>query len=353
MALIFADGFDSYSATADLLTRYDAVGSSTYVNFSPTGGRFGGGALVINNDDYFCDKIIPLTGGDPGVNDLFVTFSVMMEDLTQEGSAGFIVFSQDGFIGFGTALFLNGVILLVSGGVLKVYRGSSFIATGSYPITTDTWYRIEVRLSIHNSAGQVEIKVNGSSDIYFSGDTYDSGLAGINVVKFGAQSEDGNTYFDDVVIYSLEGDAPNSFLGDLRIATIRPDGDGDSSDSTPLSGDRYTNVDDTAMHDGDSSYVAMGLDDEDLYTVGALPYTPAAVYAVVTNVACRADGTTPRTIRGKVKSGTTEGNGEDRPVAYGSSYKTVQNCFALNPDTTAAWTASDIDTLQIGQEVTL
>ena len=354
MALIFADGFDSYSATADLVSKFDYNSSATYNTFAATGGRFGGGALQCSRDDHFVDKVIPLTGGTPGTDDLFISFSLKMDSFALESYAGIMFLSQSSNMGGGSLTTIgDGLGIRVNAGVFQVLRaGSTVIATGSYVMSVDTWYRIEMQIATDNSSGVFKLKINETLDIDFTGDTHDAGQDGINVVKFGGQSVSANAYYDDIVIYSKDGVAPNDFLGDLRIETIRPNGAGANTDSTPSAGSSYECVDDSGMHDGDSTYVSLSTAaDYDLYDVGALSFTPETVHAVVTNVVCRSDGTSPRTLRGKVKHGSTEGNGTTRDVPYGSDYRTLQDCFYQNPDTTSAWLAADIADLQIGQEV--
>jgi len=352
MAIIFADGMDSYTATADITTKFDSNSDTSDNTFSSTGGRFGGGAIVCSDDGQWVDKVIPASGATVTTDELFVAVSFKITNLTLAANQGIIFFGQNGDVGLGGASVMDGLWVRINGGQFQLMRGSSLIDTGTLTVAVDVWYRLEFRIVIDPSSGIFQMKINETTDINFSGDTDDAGPHSINVIKLGHQSTTGESYFDDLVIHNSAGSAPTSWLGDLRIDTLRPDGAGDSSDSTPNTGTRHEAVDDSGVNDGDTTYVSMGLNDEDLYTVGDMPFTPNAIHAVVVNVACRADGTTPRALRGKVKTGTTEGNGDSETVFYGSVYKTIQNSFPTDPDTAAAWTEAGVNGMQIGQEVT-
>jgi len=353
MAIIFADGMDSYTATADLTAKFDNNSDVIDNTFNSTAGRFGGGAIVCADDGQWLDKIIPPTGSAVTTDELFVSIAASFSDLTFSTSQGFLGFSQNGDIGAATASTLDGLWITANAGVLQLYRGSSLIATGSFALSTGVWYRIECRVVINASSGIFQIRVNETLDIDFSGDTDDVGPLSINVVKLGSINAIGAVTYDDIVIHNSAGAAPTGFLGDLRIETLRPDGAGDSSGSTVTgAATRHEAVDDPGMHDGDTTYVSMGAAAEDLYTLSNLSFSPATVHAVVTNIVSRADGTTPRIMRGKVKQGTTEGNGTSRTVNFGASYTITQDSFPTNPDTAAAWTETEINSMQAGQEVT-
>lgn len=353
MAIIFADGMDSYTATADITTKFDNNSDLTDNTFSSTGGRFGGGVIVCSDDGQWVDKIIPASGTAVTTDELFVSFSYKISNLTLNSSHGVWGFSQNGEVGAITPTVLDGLHCRINGSQIQLMRGTALIATGTFTFVADTWYRIQVRLVIDPSSGIFQIKVNDTLDIDFSGDTDDAGPHSVNVIKLGHQSTTGASYYDDIVIHNSAGSSPTSWLGDLRIETLRPDGAGDSSDSTPSTGTRHEAVDDSGVNDGDTTYVAMGLNDEDLYTASNLSFTPTTIHSVVTNVVCRADGTTPRKIRGKVKTSSTEGNGTAKDVFFGSVYRTVQDSFPTDPTTATAWTETGVNGMQIGQEVTV
>lgn len=353
MALIFVDGVDSYSVTADLTDKYDNNSDTGDILFNATAGRYGEGAIVADDDGQWLDKIIPLTGSAVTTDELFVSFSYKMSALSRTANQGFLALSQSGEVGGEAASSVDGVYLAFVAGLVTLYRDATILATGSNAITAGAWNRIEIRHIVDNTSGITQIKVNGELEIDFTGDNQDAGLVGINVVKFGAQHTPTQHTFDDIVIHNSAGDAPTTWLNDIRIETLRPDGAGASSDSTAVgAATRHEAVDDTGGNDGDTTYVSMATAlDEDLYTIGNMSFSPASITAVATTIMCRADGTTSRTIRGKVKENVTEGNGETHAVPAGADYKHVQNFFPQNPDTTAAWAETEVNAMQIGQEV--
>src|SRR6266699_2884034 len=48
MALLFADGFDSYAATADLTKKWDGNSNTSNVTWGAAAGRFGAGGLQLS-----------------------------------------------------------------------------------------------------------------------------------------------------------------------------------------------------------------------------------------------------------------------------------------------------------------
>src|ERR1041384_1432144 len=55
-------------------------------------------------------------------------------------------------------------LYLDASGYLKVYRaGSTLLATSSVPLTTYCWYYVEFKVTVHDTAGEFTVQVDGST----------------------------------------------------------------------------------------------------------------------------------------------------------------------------------------------
>lgn len=346
MALIFTDGFDDYSVETDIANKWDTVDESN-INYLPTSGRFGGGCVAIIDDDIGLAKYIPTTGVTG--TSLFITASILINDSHDPGSEPLMwLNSPDGVLQ---------ASLYLAGGIIDVRRSSSsgsVVGITSTPLLADTWYTLEIEIVCENS-GSCIVRIDGVEVINATGDLRASGYtSGVSWIEFTGKDQPTNTgiYWDDIVIYDSSGSSFNSFIGPTRIASIKPNAIGDDSDGIPTVGNNYENVDDIGSHDGDTTGVSFSTTgDKDLYHCESLPVTPIDIKGVVVSAYSRADGTTPREAKLKIKHGGTEADGEDFQVPHSVGYAIRQDGFAVNPSTGLAWTEAEINAMQIGLEV--
>lgn len=159
-----------------------------------------------------------------------------------------------------------------SDGVLSVARYGSnpaadFIAQSAPDlIRQDVWYHLGWRVTVHPSAGAVEIRVNGATVINVSGiQTTATTLPWSGAVGGFTLGDNGNSVnFDDLVVMDnvddgiddarlAGGGGFDKFLGPVHIVVKRPDGAGVSAAWTPTpAGANWQNVDDID-HDTDAT----------------------------------------------------------------------------------------------------
>lgn len=352
MALIFVDGFDSYSADADLATKWDQV-DTTEFNFGSTIGRFGAGGLLMIDDAADLGKSFPVSGTLATTDELIFSYSIKTNVYPPT--------SDDTMIQF-VSLFNNDQLSLnmTGTGVLTVRRGNqlgTLLGSSGTVMSIGLWQRVEVQAVLRDGTdGSVKVVVDGTTVIDLSGiDTKDSSgdPDGANNIRLGGPNSTTGWTIDDVVIHNTGGDEPTALLGDLEIQTLRPDGTGDQNDSTAVgAATRWQAVDESGVNDGDTTYVSMTTaGDEDLYSCANLSGSPTTIHAVVVNNVARSDGSDPRNLAALVKEGTTEGQAATLKVPSGSIYFTMQGYFPENPDTALAWIASEVDGMQLGQKV--
>jgi hypothetical protein len=150
------------------------------------------------------------------------------------------------------------------------------------------------------------------------------------------------------------GSVLNDLIGDVRIETIYPDGDGTTTDFTPT-GAGTTNADrvddgDTGPDD-DTTYVESStVGHIDLYTMENLSTAAiSTVHAVQAVNFSKKDDAGTRTVRNLVRTGTTTDNGPSGGLNEAYNYFT--NILEEDPDTATTWTESGVNGVEVGHEV--
>jgi hypothetical protein len=118
-------------------------------------------------------------------------------------------------------------------GYIRALRGTSTVLGTSSPnaIATAVWNYIEVHFVIHDSAGVVQVKLNGQLVLDLSGqDTRNAGVAAsVDRIVWGHNSLSNVVYFDDFVCNSTTGAVNNSWPGDTKIVGLWPNAAGDTT----------------------------------------------------------------------------------------------------------------------------
>lgn len=357
MALIFVDGCDSYAAYTDVIQKWEWTASTTYGQIATTGGRFGGPAIQtrVSANTYVGGKSFPLTGSASSTDEFFFGVSMLLSAAPTSTSVAFAFHNSTPSLAsaaWNSADALTNLTLRITNTrQLAIYRGTTLLATGSTILNLNAWFRLEVRIVVSNT-GIFDVRLNGVAEITFSGDTYDTGDLGIRQVAFCAPSGSSPAcIYDDFVVWNSVARAvePTTWIGDMRIDTLRPTANGDTINSTPLSGAAYAAVDDV-VSDGDTTYTeAATVGNKDLYQVTDLSVVPNAIYAVVVNTITKTTGTSGRQIKAKIKR-SSEGDGVTRNVPL-SAYGLQQDAFSFDPSTLNFWDAAGVNAMQIGWEV--
>lgn len=334
MAILFMDGMDLHGVTANLIRRYSSI-AATNIAYLSTSGRFGGGGIRVNDDDKFFTVSTP---SNPQT--IIVSFAVFR---TITGPASDTVFKI-------LNAAANNFNFTEIGGTdtINVRLGGS--VKGSFTLPVGVWNYLSIKLKVANTGGTIDVELNGTNVMTFSGDTNEGGNEFVDTVSFGGDVVQDWTY-DDIIITDDAGSAPfNTLLADRRIETILPNATGDSAGFTANPAvDNFLNVDE-ASPDDDTTFVESDTSTtKDLYNMTALGFSPASIDAVnVVALATNPDAGTTQ-FKHKVKSGTTEGTGLAKSPPLG--YTVFDEIFLNNPDTAAAWTESEINTMQAGMEI--
>jgi len=96
---------------------------------------------------------------------------------------------------------------------LSFLRGSTLVVTGTALLDPDTWYLIEGRYLLAQTGGRFVIKVDGTTDIDYTGDT--NAITATTINRFYAEKTftSGYFYYDDVAVNDINGGSDNSWIG--------------------------------------------------------------------------------------------------------------------------------------------
>ena len=240
---------------------------------------------------------------------------------------------------------------------IKVYRGggqSNLIATSTNAFSPNSWIWFEVKATIHNTTGEVLVKIGGNTEINATGlNTRSTANNYMNrwEMTIDSSGSGGNAIaVDDVYWMDTTGSAPyNDIIGVPLIVETTFVTTNNAVAWTPLSSTNASNVDD-AICDDDTTYNSTsGTSVVDTFNHGALASSPATIYGAALVSRARKDDVAVRTVRHKLISGATTVSGVSTTVD--TTYKYIKDYWLTDPDTGVAWaSAAAINATKIGYE---
>ena len=164
--------------------------------------------------------------------------------------------------------------------ILEVKRGPTVLATSPKALKINRWYYVELQVFIDDSNGSYDLRVNEETILSGSNvDTKHSALSTCDQICFSAGYATGfnNCYIQDIYLLDNNGTFNNSFLGDIRVDCLYPNGNGSSSQfigSDGNSTDNYLLVNEATLNE-DTSYVESStVNDIDLYQMDSMSSSP-------------------------------------------------------------------------------
>lgn len=345
MAVVLLEGFDHFGGGEE-----DKKGWIWELNAGTFNtGRLGGQAIYQNTSGGLGSCVRKSLGGDYGT--LYLGCAFRFGSFNAANS----VYFCDGTGGPTDTGSMQLGFRISGTGAFQVFSGSSTLAETAALFSINTWYYVELYALIHNSAGAYTLRVNGVQLLTGSGvDTSATGNAYASTVRL-RSTQNGACYWDDLYILDDTGGAPlNTFLGDIRIETIFPSGNGNSSQFVGSDGnstDNYLLVDDTTAPDEDSTYVESAtVSDKDTYAFGDLSVSSGTIFAVNPIVYTRKTDAGSRSIAVVARlSGGTEEDGSN--ISLPTSY-TFYNSLRTTKPGGGAWSISDVNGAEFGYKVT-
>lgn len=349
MGFPILESFDYYASTSvntGLLSRWS--NQSGGGGPSLIAGRFGGQALRMTDGTGATSFIRRQYVSSPHSN-----FSIGFA--WRHNSAG-TAFGNGGIVRLESAAATQLSIYADGNGglgtVIRVYRGlgTTLLVQATTLIAQSAWNYISINGVINQTAGWVELRINGDLQGRFDGDT--AALAGITMdgILLGCvdHSGSGNAQdFDDLFV----ADVSTNF-GACRFECPRPSADTADKDFTRSTGaDNFALVDDATFSATD--YVESGvLNDYDLYELTNLSSNPQTIHAVKPIVCAIRTDAGIRKLAAVLDSGGTLNTSADINIL--NDYLIFDGQTLLtNPNGGGVWTGGAVDALKLGPKVSV
>ena len=350
MAVIATEGFDHYGTFADAQLRAGNLAwSSGTTPTIVTPGRGGFGKCLS----------IPITSLGSGatiaafnanIASYYVGFAMqMVGEVT-----GFSVSPYDPI---GSGAVQCSVFFNLSAGQITLYRGGpSGVELGiSSPaiFAASSWNFVEVFSTINGTTGALQVRINNQpvAGCTLTGvNTQSTANASSGGVSLIADTGTGGEMYIDDFRYNDTSTGPgtypnNSWLGDLRVATVFPTAN-DAVTWTPLASTNWEEVSETSF-DGDTTYNSTTTNgDEDLFNMGTLSAVIDEIVAVQLVTGAREADAGGHTFTQQLKIGGTDHAGATQALATG--YQFFSDIFPVNPTTGVSWTLSDVNAILAG-----
>jgi hypothetical protein len=329
MTLLFMDGCQGGDAT----TKYSSGSSGTRGSSTP---RFTSGAYTTNAD---------LRKSFTAVSEIFVACAFYP---TTSTNGNWISLWGD------TAATQHLTILKNSSGFLELRRGTNsgtVLATGTTNIPDAVWTQLQVRATIADSGGICQVRINGSTtnEIDYTGDTKNAGTnTTIDQVRFNTAST--SHFVTDIVILNTSGSVNNTWPGDVRVQSLTPSGNGNSSQGVGSDSDSTNNyqlVDEQPYSSTD--YVGVTTNGNgDTYAMSDLVAGTSTVKGIQVNLSAAKSDAGAKSIKRRIRSSGTDYAGS--AVTLSTSYVTYSEVLEQDPATSAAWTTSGVNAIEAGFE---
>lgn len=353
------DGFDHYNNTTDMQTRVGALqwsGVGVCSIVSP-GRNNSGKALAVGG---------PNGSATATLNETMTTgyFGFAWNCAGMSTGANFTVEILDTTVGGTAQLTLTFSAL----GQIAVYRGTTsgtligasaanafnpatfpFVEIGAHIDASTGWVAVEVEQNpVTWTTNPTNVNTKGSSaSATFGGVSFMSPGWGLSNQQYNQTITIDDLRFNDTT--TGPGAYPcNGFMGDLTFKTGFVNGNGTVT-WTPLTGTNWGEVSETAF-DGDTSYNATAtVGNEDLFNLPAFATTVSTIVAVDIIGGYREVDAGGHTMTNQIKVGGTDNAGAT--LSLSTSYQYFVDSFAVNPTTSASWSLSDINSMEIGYKL--
>lgn len=242
-------------------------------------------------------------------------------------------------------------LTVATNGALVLKRGTpasgTQLAITSIPvITAAAWNHLEIKMTIDDSAGACEVRVNGVTrmdvDTLDTKATSETGCAQVAFTASGSAGNPGyNTYWKDIICWNTSGSVNNDFLGDCQVVTLLPDGDNAFNWTASTGSTGYNLIDETDPDDADyisadatppsASVFTLSNLDPDVVTIKGLQPVQRSL---------KTDGGTAN-VQMSLRSNGSDDSGTDQPITVAATY--WFDISELDPNTAGAWTPAAVD----------
>lgn len=232
--------------------------------------------------------------------------------------------------------------------------GTSLGATGPV-LVANAYNHIEARCLRHASAGEIEVRVNGVTVLDL--DTLALGSSDIGTMALGtdrslAAGPYSFPHFKDVVFWDRSGTSGNDFQGSVAVHDLYPDGDISLNWTASTGATGYNLIDETAPNDADYIQAGDPAPSPAVFSLTDLPEDVTSVRALLPIVrAVKTDGGDCNLQVSVTPNNTDWDDGADRPITTAFTY--WWDVSHTSPDTSAAWTPSEVNAAYVKANRTL
>lgn len=227
-----------------------------------------------------------------------------------------------------------------AGAIAVVYgEGTTVMATGSATFTEGAVYRIRIQYKPHDTTGVFKVWVDEVLDIDFSGDSGDN-IGDVKSMRFGRSNYMGVGHIDSIVIDNAEIPSPYWAVGSKAI-----NGAGTVTQLTSIAGgSNWNEVSDAPEALSDGVYGnTNGLYDG--YSMADLSGQIESIRAVkVQSRVVKNGGTALANAQLGVRTYSTDYFSASKAVTL--LLGRVSEIWTVNPNTSAAWTISEVEAMQ-------
>lgn len=333
MALIYTDGFDA----GDFALRWP-FSSGTFSTSTTTRFNTGMSVAQVNGfgGNYIGRAITPSTRIFLGfAMNMLIVPGTIIKTYTDTGTTSQVY------------------VTLNNGGSLSIVRGSGTVlatsAANVYP--GNSWQYIELCVQIDSTVGYCELRVNGGTVASYSGNTRNGGTS-TSVDRFDILRTSGGTetnYWDDLYVCDNTGTSNNTFLGDIQVQTLLPNGAGASTQFTPTGATTNWQAVSNVPYSTADYNSASTVGNRDLYTLSHLSAGTGTVFGIQTNMIVNKTGAGTANIKAAIQSGATIYY--DPTIALSTTAAWSGVIRQIDPATSAAWTVTGVNSLEAGAEV--
>jgi hypothetical protein len=329
VSLDYWDGFDEYANMTDA-GMFGWTGTIASVQ----SGRISGSCFRINNNN------IILAGKLVSNARQTIGFAWRPSNAT---IAGTIVTLREGATSHLSLVYNGNGTFTINRNGAAITFGVGSATSSNAGIASNTWYYLELDVTVNDTTGAWEFRVNtvtyGSGS---SGDTRNGGAGVIDtLILLGPNAL--NTDFDDVYVAS----GATSFQGDCRVMSQPPNASGTYTAWTPNASTNVSRIN-QASQDGDTTYNSTAAAaTRDSFTFPALGIT-GTILGLIALIVSRKDDAGARNIQVSVRSGGTDY--DSASFAQSTSYAGYVKTDLTDPATAAAWTVTGVNNAEIGYE---
>ena len=238
---------------------------------------------------------------------------------------------------------------------LTVWRGlassgGTLLATSAVPFSIlGQWRSINVYFRVDDATGRAVVKVDGTTQIDYSGDTRNGGSSGaIDAVRASVSSNASNGIADLVICDGL-GTVNNTYPGDIACIRRLPNGNGTYNQFTGSDGnsvDNYALVDEAPSNDTDYTY-ATAAGQKDSYQIEDLPPATLSVMGVRAVAKTAKSGAGAAGMSVLLRENGTDTYSPSVPLSTSFSWQ-GDVVREVKPSDSSAWTISDVNAMEIG-----